>query len=187
MSISELPCISSSRSFIASMRIRSRVRGLFGRTFALKNHESFNHWWIRNSEKLTTLLRPLPRSRIAQIATTLLEGIVTAQPTNTENREWRITLNPSIQKIKYYGWWTWKTLHFEIRSFCQDRPPEISFEISARTWCYSSKIDLFITIAPEKFRSKYLNIAPNCAQRGKFCICWNASYHVNIFSISGNG
>ena len=25
----------------------------------------------------------------------------------------------------------------------------------------------FITIAPENFRSKYLNIAPNCAQRGK--------------------
>ena len=59
-----------------------------------------------------------------------------------------------------------KTLHFENRSFRQDRPSEISFEISGRTLCFSSKIDLFITIAPEAFLSNYLNIAPNCAQRG---------------------
>ena len=30
---------------------------------------------------------------------------------------------------------------------------------------------IFITIALEKFRSNYLNISPNCAQRGNFCIC----------------
>ena len=75
-------------------------------------------------------------------------------------------LIPRSQKIKYFGWWTWKTLHVGKSNLSSISPKEISFEISGRTWCYSSKIDLFITIAPEKFRSKYLNIAPNCVQRG---------------------
>ena len=58
----------------------------------------------------------------------------------------------------------------EKKLFVKIAPPNISFEISGRTWCYSSKIDLFITISPEIFGSKYLNITPNCAQRGNFYI-----------------
>ena len=42
------------------------------------------------------------------------------------------------------------TLNFRLRhkksTFSLRSPPEFSFEISGRTWCYSSKIDLFITI-----------------------------------------
>ena len=72
------------------------------------------------------------------------------------------------EKITYFWWWIWKTLHFENWSFGQDRPPDISFEISGRTCCYSSEIDLFNTIASEILLSKYLNIAPNCAHRGTF-------------------
>ena len=34
----------------------------------------------------------------------------------------KISLILRSQKIKYVGWWTWKTLHFENRSFRQDRP-----------------------------------------------------------------
>ena len=79
----------------------------------------------------------------------------------------RITLILRAQKIKYYGWWTWKTLHFENRSFHQDRP--------------------------QKFRLKYVNIAPKRAPRGKclkilqtFPAMWTY-FHVlemNIFLIS---
>ena len=43
-----------------------------------------------------------------------------------------------------------------------------NFTIPPMIWFQWGNIThLFITIAPEKCRSKYLNIAPNCAQRGK--------------------
>ena len=79
----------------------------------------------------------------------------------------RVLTIPSIPKDKLFWIMNLKSnTLWKIDPFVKIAP-EISFEISGRTWCYSSKIDLFITIAPEKFRSKYLNIAPNCAQRGK--------------------
>ena len=83
-------------------------------------------------------------------------------------QKFRYYVNPSIPKDKRFWMINLKTLHFEKYILSSRSPPEISFEISGRTWCYSSKIDLLITIASEKFRSKYLNIAPNCAQCGNF-------------------
>ena len=53
-----------------------------------------------------------------------------------------ITLILRSQKIQYFGWWTWKTLHLGKSIRLSRSPHEISFEISGRTWCYSSKIPL---------------------------------------------
>ena len=57
-------------------------------------------------------------------------------------RSVEITLILRSQKIKYFGCWSWKALHFGNSIFSSRSTQEISFEISRRTWCYSSKIPL---------------------------------------------
>ena len=91
-------------------------------------------------------------------------------------------VNPSIPKDKIFWAVNLKTLHFENRSFRQDQPPEISFE-------YQGARDAILrkSIAPEKFHSKYLNIAPNCAQRGNFSYMLKCFLPCEPFAHSGNG
>ena len=64
----------------------------------------------------------------------------------------------------------WKSI-FSSRS-----PPEISFEISGRTWCYSSKIDFFITIAPRNFVLNISTSPPTARSAENVYICWNVSF-----------
>ena len=84
-----------------------------------------------------------------------------------ENRPCRTRknyVNPSIPKDKIFWVMNLKSITLWKSIFSSRSPPEISFEISGRTWCYSSKIPLTSHSRPT--HSSYLRKPSHFHQHG---------------------
>ena len=98
-----------------------------------------------------------------------------------------ITLILRSQQTKYFGRWTWKTLHFENQSFRKDRPQKFRLKYQGARDVILRKL-IFSSRSPPINCVLNISTSPPTARSAEiFYIFWNVSYHVNVFSLSGSG